>query len=110
MIAFLTDVLRLVVWLAILVAVFVPLERLAGARRQKLWRAQTGVDLVWYFINSLAVTAIVAVPIAFLARALQGLDPLGLYSAVAGWPVWARLLGALMFNDIGAYWMHRWQH
>jgi hypothetical protein len=37
----------------ILVAVFVPLEKLFALRLSKIWRTQAGVDLSWYFINSL---------------------------------------------------------
>lgn len=107
---FLLDVLRLTAWLALLVAIFVPIERLFAAREAKPWRPGAGVDLAWYFVNSLLPAAIIALPLALLARGLDGLDPLGIYSAVAGWPLWARLIAALLVNDIGAYWMHRWQH
>lgn len=107
---FLSDVFRLTVWLALLVAIFVPIERLFALRQEKAWRAGMGVDLAWYFINSLLPAAIIAFPLAALARGLDGLDPLGLYSAVGAWPIWLRLIVALLVNDIGAYWVHRWQH
>ncbi len=56
----LIDILRLTIWLAILVAVFVPLERFFALRPAKVWRAQIGVDLGWYFINALTTASIVA--------------------------------------------------
>ena len=101
---------RLAVWLILLVAIFVPIERMFTLRRAKLWRAQTGVDLAWYFVNSLLPAAIIAIPLAMLARTLAGIDPLGLYSAVLTWPLWVKLLAALAVNDVGAYWYHRWSH
>ncbi len=107
---FFNDVLRLTIWLALLVAVFVPVERFFALKAEKVWRAGMGVDLAWYFVNSLLPAAIIALPLAALARALDGLDPGGFYTMVAGWPLWVRLVLAFIVNDIGAYWMHRWQH
>ena len=106
----LTDSARLAVWLVLLVALFVPLERLCALHPAKLWRKQLGVDLAWYFVNSLVPAAIIAVPLALLAGALRGLDPGGLYSALAAWPFWPRLLLILLVNDVGAYWAHRAAH
>ncbi len=110
MLDFATDVARLAVWLVLLVAIFVPLERVAAVHPAPLRRAGWLTDLGWYFINSLLPAAIIVVPLAALARGLQGLDPLGLYSAVLSLPVLAKLALALAVNDFGAYWMHRWQH
>jgi sterol desaturase/sphingolipid hydroxylase (fatty acid hydroxylase superfamily) len=108
--AILLDIVRLTVWLALLVAVFAPIERLFALRPAKLWRAQTGVDLCWYFINSLLPAALAALPLAALARGLHAIDPFGAYAAVGALPLWLRLVLAFVVNDIGAYWMHRWQH
>ncbi|WP_157271932.1 sterol desaturase family protein [Azohydromonas aeria] len=108
--AFLYDVARLSVWLVLLVAVFVPLERFFALRRAPVLRAQWRTDLCWYFINSLLPAMAYAIPVALLARALHGLDPLGWYSTVAAWPVGLKLLAALVVNDLGVYWMHRWMH
>lgn len=107
---FLTDVWRLAIWLVILVAVFVPLERLCALHPAKIWRKQIGVDLVWYFINSLAPAAVISVPLALLSRGLHQLDPGGFYSMVGGWPLWVKLCLILVVNDVGAYWGHRALH
>ena len=63
---FLFDVGRLAVWLVLLVAIFVPLERLCAVHPAKIWRKQVGVDLAWYFINSLLPAALLSVPLALL--------------------------------------------
>jgi sterol desaturase/sphingolipid hydroxylase (fatty acid hydroxylase superfamily) len=97
------DVGRLAVWLVLLVAVFVPLERLFALHPAKIWRKQVGVDLGWYFINSLVPALIIAIPLSILARALRGFNPGGFYSAVAAWPFWIKLPVAMLVNDIGAY-------
>src|SRR5471030_986788 len=107
---FLQDVWRLAIWLVILVAIFVPLERLCALHPARIWRKQIGVDLAWYFVNSLVPAAVLSVPLALLSRALGAMDPGGFYSAVAAWPLWLRLVLMLMVNDIGAYWGHRALH
>ena len=102
--------MRLAIWLILLVSIFVPLERLLALHPAKIWRKQVGVDLAWYFINSLLPAAILAIPLAILAKALLNLNPLGFYSVVAAWPIWVKMLVALFVNDIGAYWGHRATH
>ena len=101
---------HLAVWLALLVAVFVPLEWLGGLHGTKLWRKQVGVDLCWYFINSLAPAAVLSFPLALLSSIVQGLNPGGFYSAVAAWPFWVKMFLVLVVSDVGAYWGHRAMH
>jgi len=107
---FFFETARLAVWLVLLVAIFVPLERLCALHPAKIWRKQIGVDLVWYFVNSLVPAAILSVPLALLAQALHRVDPGGYYTAVAAWPLWLKIILMLLVNDIGAYWGHRAMH
>ncbi len=107
---FAIDVGRLVVWLILLVSIFVPLERLLALHPAKIWRKQVGVDLAWYFINSLLPAAIIAIPVAIFSSALGNLNPFGIYTAVAAWPFWLKIVLAMFVNDIGAYWGHRATH
>lgn len=104
------SVLKLAIWLILLVAIFVPLERLLALHPAKIWRKQVGVDLAWYFINSLLPAAIIAIPLAILAKLLLNFNPLGFYTVVASWPLWVKMLVALFVNDMGAYWGHRASH
>ncbi len=108
--AFLVDAGRLALWLVLLVAIFVPLEQLCGLHPAKIWRKQSGVDLGWFFINSLLPAAVLSVPLAVLSSVLHRLDPGGFYSAVAAWPFWLKLFLVLLVSDIGAYWGHRALH
>jgi sterol desaturase/sphingolipid hydroxylase (fatty acid hydroxylase superfamily) len=107
---FAIDVGRLAVWLVLLVCIFVPLERLFALHPAKIWRKQVGVDLAWYFINSIVPAAIIAVPLALITRSLRGFDPGGYYSMVAAWPFWVKFPLVMLVNDIGAYWAHRAMH
>lgn len=104
------DVARLAMWLVGLVAIFVPLERLCALHPAKIWRKQIGVDLAWYFINSLVPAAVLSVPLALLAWTLRELNPGGFYSMIGAWPLWVKLLLVLVVNDLGAYWGHRALH
>ena len=107
---FLLGAVRLAVWLALLVAVFVPLEWLCALHPAKLWRKQIGVDLGWYFVNSLLPAVVLSLPLALASQALHAWDPGGFYSAVAAWPFWLKLLLVLFVSDLGAYWGHRAMH
>jgi len=107
---FLTQVFSLAVWLVLLIAIFVPLERLFGLRPIKFFRKQVGVDLAWYFINSILPAAVIVVPLSLLAQALHHINPGGYYSMVAGWHLWIRLPLMFLVNDLGAYWYHRASH
>ncbi len=102
-----TDILRLTVWLALLAAIFVPLERLFAIRKQRIWRRDTGIDLAYYFINSLVVASALALPMALLAGAAQWAIPPGM---LAGLPFWAQIVAAYLVGELGFYWGHRWSH
>ena len=104
------DAGRLAVWLVLLVVIFVPLERIFALHSQKICRKQIGVDLAWYFINSLFPATLIAVPLALVTQTLHRIDPWGYYSAVAAWPLVLRLFLMLLLNDVGAYWGHRALH
>ncbi len=104
------DIFRLTVWLVLLVCLFVPLERLFALHPAKIFRKEVGVDLAWYFINSIVPAAVIAGPLVILAKALHGADPGGLYSAVAKLPLWVELPITLFISDLGSYWAHRAMH
>lgn len=106
----LADTGRLAVWLVLLVAIFVPLEQLCALHPAKIWRKQIGIDLAWYFINSLLPAALLSVPLALVSGLLHKWNPAGYYSMVAAWPFWLKLVLVLLANDVGAYWGHRAMH
>lgn len=107
---FAIDVLRLTLWLVILAAVFVPLERLVALRAGGAWRSQSGVDLAYYFISSLLPAAILALPMALLASAVRELLPSAVFTWAQALPVWAKFGLALVVAEFGMYWGHRWSH
>jgi sterol desaturase/sphingolipid hydroxylase (fatty acid hydroxylase superfamily) len=110
LLAFATDVLRVIVWLFLLMAVFVPLERLFAIHPQKLFRKSFPADLGFYFLNSLLPNLLLIVPSAFLAWGVRYVVPGGVHAWVAGMPTWTRLVAALVVGEFGFYWGHRWAH
>jgi sterol desaturase/sphingolipid hydroxylase (fatty acid hydroxylase superfamily) len=107
---FILEALRLTVWLVLLAAIFVPLERLFGVHPQKIFRRQFGTDLGYYILNSVLIGVVLAVPLALLAAGVHQLMPDRFLAMVAGWPVGARLGLSIVVAEIGFYWGHRWSH
>ncbi len=108
--AFGMTVLRLCVWLALLSAVFVTLERLFALHPSRVLRRGVAADLGYYFLSSLLPGALLAVPLALLAGAANAALPGAWHAALAGLPGWALLLGTFVVMQVGAYWGHRWSH
>jgi sterol desaturase/sphingolipid hydroxylase (fatty acid hydroxylase superfamily) len=107
---FAINALRVCVLLAIIVAVFAPLEHFFAVRPAKLFEKGWSVNLGWYFFNSLVTTLILAPPAALIAWAVHAVLPASVTSAAAGLPMWARMIAAMVVGEIGFYWGHRWSH
>lgn len=107
---FVVDVLRLCLWLMLLIALFVPLERLFAQRPSKFLRPQIGNDLAYYFLSSLLPAALMSVPLAVLATVVQKVLPAGFHDSVHGLPLWLTISAGLIVADIGSYWGHRLSH
>jgi sterol desaturase/sphingolipid hydroxylase (fatty acid hydroxylase superfamily) len=110
LVSFARELVGLSLWLVLLLIVFVPLERLFGNRNQKVFRRSFGADLFYYFLNGILPKLMMILPLTVLAGVLHRLVPLAFYSSVAAMPLWLRLAAALVANEIGGYWGHRWSH
>lgn len=108
--SFLVDVARLSLWLVILTAVFVPLERLFARVPGPVLRREIGIDLGYYFLNSVVPAAVIALPMALLATMFQRAVPVGFHAAVHALPLWLSIPIGLVVADIGSYWGHRLMH
>ena len=107
---FLIEVLRLAVWLVLLSALFVPLERLVAVHRQPVFRAQLAVDLAYYALNSLLTGAVLAFPLALLSATVHTMMPAVLLRAIADLPSWLTLILSIFVAETGFYWGHRLSH
>jgi sterol desaturase/sphingolipid hydroxylase (fatty acid hydroxylase superfamily) len=107
---FAMHVFRLCVWLVLLIAIFVPLERLFSQRPSRFLRPQIGNDLAYYFLSSLVPAALMSVPLAVLATLVRKLLPPGFHDSMQGLPIWLGIPAGLIIADIGSYWGHRFSH
>jgi sterol desaturase/sphingolipid hydroxylase (fatty acid hydroxylase superfamily) len=109
LVPFVVDLLRLCAWLAVLLAIFVPLERIWPAHRQKLLRASMGTDLAYYFLSGIVPKLLLIVPLSLVAAAVHRVAG-GLYPLAADLPFGLRFLLAIVVGETGFYWGHRWMH
>jgi sterol desaturase/sphingolipid hydroxylase (fatty acid hydroxylase superfamily) len=110
MLPYLMSIARVCIWLAILVAIFVPLEQFFAQHPKKILRKGIGVDLCYYFLSSLLPTILLSAPLGALAWIVHTTIPESFLAAVAALPLWVRLLAGLVAGDIGYYWGHRLSH
>jgi sterol desaturase/sphingolipid hydroxylase (fatty acid hydroxylase superfamily) len=103
-------VARLMVWLVLLFAIFVPLERLFALRPAKVFRAGWRNDLTYYFLNAIVPMLVLSVPLAIAAWVGHRLIPGALAVSFAHLPVGLRIFIALAVAEVGLYWGHRWSH
>jgi sterol desaturase/sphingolipid hydroxylase (fatty acid hydroxylase superfamily) len=108
--ALLLSTIRLGAWLVLLAVVFLPLERLFAVHRRKIVCKSLASDVGFYFISGLVPVLLLTPPLALVAIGAHAVVPWRVQAAVAGWPIWARALGALVVGEIGFYWGHRWTH
>lgn len=107
---FARDMLRLCIWFALLMIIFVPSERLCAQRPQKVFRTGFLTDAGYYFISSLLPARLLVLPTAAIAWGLHYVVPDGLHQWTASLPFGARFAAALFVGDFGSYWVHRWMH
>ncbi len=107
---FLFDVMKLAIWLVLLAAIFIPLERFWALHRQRVARKAIGVDLVYYFLNSMLPAVLLSVPFAVLAWGIHRVVPNPIQTFGANLPAGWRFAAALVVGEFGCYWGHRWMH
>ena len=108
--AFLLLVLRACIWLALMVAIFAPLEHFFAVRPAKRFHKDFTTNLSWYFINSLVPIFLLGPPSALIAMGVHAVLPATVTGAAAGLPLWAKMVLAMIVGEIGFYWGHRWSH
>ena len=106
----LSDVERLCAWLALLVLLFVPLERLFGLHKRREISRSLAQDLGYYFVSGLVPGMLLAIPLSLAAYGAHLLVPWRTQQFIAGMPIWERALAGLLISELGFYWGHRWAH
>ncbi|MFG0317288.1 MAG: sterol desaturase family protein [Planctomycetota bacterium JB042] len=96
---------------ALLLVVFLPLEALFPARRQRTLRPEWTTDLLFFLGQSLLFTAPVVAVLVGVDTWIDGLGPLDpVRAAVARQPLWLQGFEVVLLCDLGIYWAHRWSH
>lgn len=100
----------LTVWLFLLAAIFVPLERLFAVNRQSTLRPNLLVDLGYYFVTGLIPTFVLAFPLALIGTVAHQIIPSGYYRWAADLPLAVQIIASFFVGEIGFYWGHRMMH
>lgn len=91
--------------------IFIPLERLFGARRQqKILRRLWANDLVYVFVNGVVIRLGLVFAVLLILAASRLAVPAGIKAAVAGQPLWLQLIEVFLLADLGFYLLHRLFH
>lgn len=104
------EIARLTVWLALLSAIFVPLEYFLAVKPRRFLRKGLGQDIAFYVINSFVPGLLMAVPLSLAAYAAHAVMPYRVLAFSESLPVWQRVVTAFVVGEIGFYWGHRWAH
>jgi sterol desaturase/sphingolipid hydroxylase (fatty acid hydroxylase superfamily) len=105
------DLLRMCIWIVILLAIFIPLERCFAARPQQVFRKEFFIDLGYYFLNGLLIDLLLILPLSMLTWIVHHFAPSSmLYAWAAQLPLRTRFVMALVIGDLAVYWAHRWSH
>ena len=104
------DLFRMSMWLIVLLAVFVPLERLFALHPRKVFRKSFASDLGYYFLTSLTPKLLLLYPLVLVGWLAHRIVPSGITAYTAALPIWARLIASIVIAEFGFYWGHRWSH
>ena len=107
---FAMSLLRLCVWLVLLAVIFVPLERIFGARRGPILRPRLGTDLIYYFLNNYLPQLMLIPPLAALGWLLHFIVPPAVYEFSGALPLWVRVGIGMVLGEATYYWAHRAMH
>ena len=81
--------------LALVIAVFVPLEHFFAVRKERLFYPGWATNLGWYFVNAVSATVLLGPPALLIAWLIQMIVPAALAAGCRG-------VAALAADDPGA--------
>lgn len=92
--------------LALLAAVFIPLEKAFAAVRQPTLHAATLTDLAFFFGQSLLWSGLIIAALRWIVAPIDA--PLAAAAALLPW--WLQAVGVVLLGDLVVYWAHRLSH
>jgi sterol desaturase/sphingolipid hydroxylase (fatty acid hydroxylase superfamily) len=97
------------IWLLMMAALLIPLERRWPLHRQAVIRPQFTDDLVYFFLGGI-VPAFVVVAVVGVSPWLQQYGPTQYYAWLASLPFAVRAALTVVTAEVVFYWWHRWSH
>jgi len=101
---------RLIFGLAVLAAIFVPMERIFALHSQRVFRAGWRTDLVHFVVNNLLTTFLLILAVLSVGTVISAFVPEALRSAVAQQPLFLQTSEAFVLAGLSGYWAHRATH
>lgn len=105
-----TQLARTIATLAVVLAVFIPLEARFALSPARVLYPGVWTNLGWCLISGLVPLVVLGPPAALLAWGVHTILPGSVTGAAAHLPLWARMACAVAIGEIGFYWGHRWSH
>ena len=100
----------MVIWLFLLAAIFVPLERLFAVIHQPTLRPHMFADLGYFFMTGLIPTLILAFPLGAIAAVSRAVISEDYLLWIISLPITVQILVAFVIGEFGFYWGHRIMH
>jgi sterol desaturase/sphingolipid hydroxylase (fatty acid hydroxylase superfamily) len=94
----------------VLMALFVPLERVFALRRQSVLRPAWRADIVYFWLNGFFASAGTFVAVALVGTWLRALLPSAAHHAIVRQPGMLQFAEAFLLSEISEYWAHRAMH
>ena len=96
--------------LLFLFAVFIPLERVFPAKKQKFLRPEWWTDLLFFLGQYFVWGGLVFSLLVFFGKWIDGVMPLAFRASVAAQAWWLQAIEVVVLSDFTIYWAHRLQH
>ncbi|WP_150111213.1 sterol desaturase family protein [Mesorhizobium opportunistum] len=90
--------------------IFIPVEQLLAARRQKILRKGIGNDAIYAIVNSIFTKVFMILVAAAALAAASMIVPHGVLRMVSGQAIWLQVVEIIIVGDLGVYIAHRAFH
>src|SRR3954452_4200652 len=96
--------------MVVLVAIFVPMEKVFALHPRPARRDRWKTDAVHFVVNNMLITVGLVVALVVAIVALHWAANPDVQAAVASQPWWAQFVEAVLLADLAQYWAHRATH
>src|SRR5688572_26537016 len=94
----------------VLILIFLPMEKIFPAKKQKFFRPGWLLDLCFFVGQYFVWGALVIWALDYFGSWLDGIIPSSFRNKVAAQPWWLQVIEVIVLSDFIIYWGHRLQH